>query len=55
VRFDASTFGILDACPDDEARRTHLAGPVGQELKEKAELFASPPQIVKLDVLADKL
>jgi hypothetical protein len=42
VRFDAS------------ARQTHLAGPVGQELKE-AELFASPPQIVKLDVLADKL
>ena len=55
VRFDASTFGIIDAFPDDEARQTHLAGPVGQELKEKAELFASPPQIVKLDVLADKL
>jgi quinol monooxygenase YgiN len=55
VRFDASTFGIIAAFPDDEARQTHLAGPVGQELKEKAELFASPPQIVKLDVLADKL
>jgi hypothetical protein len=32
-----------------------LAGPVGQELNEKAELFASPPQVVKLDVLADEL
>jgi quinol monooxygenase YgiN len=52
---DASTFGIIDAFPDEEARQTHLVGPVGQELNEKAELFASPPQIVKLDVLADKL
>jgi hypothetical protein len=24
VRFDASTFGIIDAFPDDEARQTHL-------------------------------
>jgi quinol monooxygenase YgiN len=55
VRFDASTFGIIDAFPDDEARQTHLAGPVGQELIEKVELFASPPQIFELDVLADKL
>jgi quinol monooxygenase YgiN len=55
VRFNSSTFGIIDAFPDDEARQTHLAGPVGQELKEKAELFASPPRIVKVDVLADKL
>src|SRR4051812_4990774 len=55
VRFDASTFGIIDAFPDDQARQIHLAGPVGQELKEKAELFAFPPQIVNLDVLAEKL
>ncbi|UXA11043.1 antibiotic biosynthesis monooxygenase [Mycobacterium sp. SMC-8] len=55
VRFDASTFGIFDAFPDDEARRVHLTGPVGQELKQKADLFASPPQIIHLDVIADKL
>jgi quinol monooxygenase YgiN len=55
VRFDASTFGIVEAFPDDEARRIHLAGPVGRELREKPERFASPPQIVDLDVLADKL
>jgi quinol monooxygenase YgiN len=55
VRFDASTFGIIDAFPDDEARQAHLRGPVAQGLKEKAELFASPPEIVELDVLADKL
>ena len=54
VRFDASRFGIVEAFPDDEARQAHLAGPIGQELIEKAELFASPPQVVKLDVLADK-
>ena len=55
VRFDASRFGIVEAFPDDEARQNHLAGPIGQELNEKAELFASPPQVVKLDVLAEKL
>lgn len=55
VRFNATTFGIFDAFPDEEARHAHLAGPVGQELEEKAELFAAPPQIVELDVLADKL
>jgi quinol monooxygenase YgiN len=52
ARFDASTFGIVDAFPDDEARQTHLAGPVGQELKEKAELFASPPQMASTTALA---
>lgn len=48
-------IGIIEAFPDDEAPQTHLAGPVGQELDEKAELFASTPKIVKLDVLVDKL
>ena len=55
VRFDASRFGIVEAFPDDEARQTHLAGRIGQELKENAELFASLPHIVKIDVLAEKL
>jgi quinol monooxygenase YgiN len=51
-----STFGIFDAFPDDSARQTHLAGPIAAALKEKAsELFAQPPTIEKLDVLASKL
>ncbi|OZC95581.1 antibiotic biosynthesis monooxygenase [Rhodococcus sp. 06-235-1A] len=56
VRFGPSTFGIVDAFPDEAARETHLNGPVGQALGERAdELFASPPEISYLDVLAEKL
>jgi len=56
VRFGPSTFGIIDAFPDDAARETHLSGPVGKALAEKGdELFASPPDISHLDVIANKL
>lgn len=56
VRFGPSTFGIVDAFPDDDARDTHLNGPVGTALAERAdELFAVPPEISRLDVLADKV
>jgi quinol monooxygenase YgiN len=55
VRFGPSTFGIIDAFPDDTARKAHLDGPVGKALRERAdELFASPPEISQLDVLAEK-
>lgn len=55
VQFGPSTFGIIDAFPDDEARQTHLNGPVGQALGAQAdELFASPPEISPLDILASK-
>ncbi|BCZ24725.1 antibiotic biosynthesis monooxygenase [Mycobacterium senriense] len=56
VRFSPSTFGIIDAFPDEAAREAHLGGPVGKALAEKAdELFALPPAISNLDVLANKL
>lgn len=56
VRFGPSTFGIVDAFPDDDARQTHLNGPVGQALQSRGdELFATPPEISTLDVLANKL
>ena len=56
VRFGPSTFGIIDAFPDEAARETHLGGPVGKALAEKAdELFASAPEISNLDVIANKL
>jgi quinol monooxygenase YgiN len=55
VQIGPSSFGIFDAFPDDEGRQTHLSGPVGAALKEKAsELFAQPPTIEKLNVLASK-
>jgi quinol monooxygenase YgiN len=47
---------IVDAFPDEAARERHLGGPVGKALAEKAdELFASPPDISNLDVIANKL
>ena len=55
VRFGPSTFGIIDAFPDEAARETHLGGPVGKALAEKAdELFASAPDISNLDIIASK-
>ncbi len=56
IRIGPSTFGIFDAFPDEAGRQTHLSGRVAAALMEKApELFAGPPVIEKLDVLAAKL
>ena len=56
VRFGPTTFGIIDAFPDDGARDAHLGGPVGKALAERAdELFASAPDISHLEVIAEKL
>jgi len=56
IRLGPSTFGIFDAFPDDAGRQAHLSGKVAAALKEKAaELFAQPPSIQQIDVLAAKL
>jgi quinol monooxygenase YgiN len=56
IRFGRSEYGIFDVFPDDAGRDAHLTGPVAKALMERADtLFATPPQIQKLDVLADKL
>ena len=56
LQLNATTFGIFDAFPDEAGRDAHLDGKVAEALMAKAgELFASPPQIVKVDVLASKL
>jgi quinol monooxygenase YgiN len=56
VQFGPTTFGIIDAFPDEAARETHLDGPVGKALAQRAdELFAVSPDISYLDVLADKV
>lgn len=55
IKFDASTFGIFDAFPDDGARQAHLAGRLAAALMAKAgELLAQPPSIERLDVIASK-
>lgn len=56
IRLGPSTFGIFDAFPDEMGRQAHLTGRVAAALNAKAsELFARPPTIEKLDVLAAKL
>jgi quinol monooxygenase YgiN len=56
IRLGPSTFGIFDAFPDESGRQAHLSGQVAAALMEKAsELFAQPPSIEKVDILAAKL
>jgi len=56
IRLGPSTFGIFDAFSDDAGRSAHLTGRVAAALGEKAsELFAAPPTIERVDVLASKL
>ena len=56
LKLGPSTFGIFDAFDDEAGRDAHLNGKVAAALMAKAgELLASPPEIVKVDVLAAKL
>lgn len=56
IRLGPTTFGIFDAFPDEAGRQAHLSGKVAAALMEKAEeLFATPPSIEQVDVLAAKL
>ena len=56
MRMGPATFGIFDAFPDEAGRQAHLSGRVAAALKAKsAELFAEPPAIENVDVLAAKL
>jgi quinol monooxygenase YgiN len=52
-----SSFAIFDTFDDEDGRDAHLGGQVAAALMAKAEagdLFAKPPQIHKLSILADK-
>jgi quinol monooxygenase YgiN len=55
LRFGPTTFGIFDAFPDEAGRQTHLEGRVARALAERAELFAQPPVLERVAVLAAKL
>jgi quinol monooxygenase YgiN len=51
-------FAIFDTFDDENGREAHLNGKVAAALMEKAragDLFAKPPEIFKIAVLADKL
>ncbi|MDB5446437.1 MAG: antibiotic biosynthesis monooxygenase [Phenylobacterium sp.] len=51
-----ASFAIFDAFPDEAGRKAHLSGKVAAALMQKAdELFARPPRIEQIDVIASKL
>jgi quinol monooxygenase YgiN len=54
-RIGPSTFGIFDTFSDETGRQAHVTGQIAMALYAKAEdLFAKPPKIEMLDVLASK-
>lgn len=56
IKMGPATYGIFDVFPDDAGRDAHLAGKVADALKARAEeLFRSPPQIERIDVVSAKL
>jgi len=56
LRLGPSTFAIVDAFRDEQARQKHLNGPIAQALMAQApDLLASPPVIEKMEVLGAKL
>lgn len=55
IRLGNSTFGIYDTFADENGRKAHLSGKVAAALKAKADLFAEPPSIEQVDVIASKL
>lgn len=56
LKLGPSTYGIFDTFPDDAGRQAHLTGEVAKALMAQAsELFAQPPAIEQVDLLAAKL
>jgi quinol monooxygenase YgiN len=56
IRFGRSEYGIFDVFPDDASRDAHLGGTVAAALmRRSSELFTQPPQIMRLDVIAEKM
>ena len=56
LRTDASTFWIVDAFPNEDARQAHINGPIAKALMANADrVLAAPPEILPADVLAAKV
>ncbi len=48
-------YGIFDTFEDEAGREAHLSGEIGKALMANAEeLLSEPPQINKIEVLAEK-
>jgi quinol monooxygenase YgiN len=55
VRFDDRRYGIFDTFVDEDGRNAHLNGQVAALLfAREEELFAGPPAVEMLEILASK-
>jgi quinol monooxygenase YgiN len=55
VKLGPSKFGIFDTFRNEDGRDAHLTGEIAKALFARAEeLFAAPPQVEKLEILAAK-
>lgn len=56
IRMGPRTFAVFDAFASEQGREAHLRGKLATQLMSKAsELFAKQPEIMRMDVIADKL
>jgi quinol monooxygenase YgiN len=56
IRMAPGVFGIFDTFADESGRQAHMSGKVAAALMEKAPtLLAKPPEIKRIDVVAEKL
>jgi quinol monooxygenase YgiN len=55
LKEDEGLYSVFDTFNDEAGRDAHLNGEIAKALMAKAtELFADPPKIHKIDILADK-
>ena len=53
IKLGPSKYGIFDTFPNETGRNAHIAGEIAKQLMARAdELFAAPPQIEKVEILA---
>ena len=53
IKLGPRKFGIFDTFASEDGRNAHLSGEIANALGARAnELFATPPQIEKVEILA---
>jgi quinol monooxygenase YgiN len=53
IKLGSGKFGIFDTFANEEGRNAHLSGEIAKALGARAnDLFAVPPQIEKVEILA---
>jgi hypothetical protein len=53
IKLGPGKFGIFDTFANETGRNAHLSGDIARELGVRAsELFAVPPQVEKVEILA---